>query len=205
MPLTTTGKNNLISVTSYTHAGALTDIAATPTEVSGGSYARQSITWGAAASGARAASAQITIPIPASTTVVAVGVWDALTAGVLQMFNQIGTTQNGVATVATTGDLFTSVAHSLSADDRVFFTAPGGQPGPTVPAGLSPNTIYFVRATGLTANAFTVATTSGGAAVDVTADGEVAWFKTVPQTFSVAGNLILPATTGLVVDVTAFG
>jgi hypothetical protein len=205
MPLTTTGKNNLIAVTSYTHAGALTDIAATPTEVSGGSYARQSITWGAAASGARGASAQITIPIPASTTVVAVGVWDALTAGTLQMFNQIGSTANGVATVATTGDLFTTIGHGLSADDRVFFTAPGGQPGPTVPAGLSANTIYFVRATGLTANAFTVATTSGGAAVDVTADGEVAWFKTVPQTFSVAGNLILPATTGLVVDVTAFG
>jgi hypothetical protein len=199
MPLTTTGKNNLISVTSFTHAGAYTDLGVT--EVAGGSYARQAITWGTASAGTRANSAQISIPIPAGTTVQTVGVWDAVSAGNSQGFYQIGSTLRGAATV-TTADTFTSNAHGLSADDRIFFA---GIAGESLPAGLSATTLYFVRATGLTADTFTVATSSGGSAVDVTAAGEVAWFKTVPQTFSIAGNLILPITTGLVIDVTAFG
>lgn len=199
MPLTTTGKNNLISVTSYTHAGAYTDLGVT--ETSGGSYARQAITWAAASGGTRANSAQISIPIAAGQTIVSVGVWDAVSAGNSQGFWQIGSTLRGAATV-TTADTFTSVAHGLAADDRVFFSTVGGD---SLPAGLSATTLYFVRATGLTADTFTVATTSGGAAVDVTAAGECAWYRTVPQTFSIAGNLILPATTGLVIDANAFG
>lgn len=200
MPLTTTGKTNLVSVTSYTHAGAYTDLGAT--EVAGGSYARQAITWAAAAT-PRVNSAQISVPIPAGTTVVAAGVWDASSAGNSQGFWQIGSTLAGVAVVTASTDTFQSIGHGLTTDDRVFFVAPVGQSG--VPAGLSATTLYFVRATGLTADAFTVATTSGGAAVNVTADGEVGFFKTVPQTFSIAGNLVLPATTGLVIDVTALG
>lgn len=199
MPLTTTGKNNLISVTSFTHAGAYQDLGVT--ESTGGSYARQAISWNAASAGTRTNSAQITIPIAAGQTIQAVGVWDALTVGNSQGFFQIGSTLRGAATV-TTGDTFTSVAHGLVADDRVFFTTVAGD---ALPSGLSATSLYYVRSTGLTADAFTVATTSGGAAVDVTAAGEVSWFKTVPQTFSIAGNLVLPTTTGLVIDVTAFG
>lgn len=199
MPLSTTGKNNLISVTSMTHAGALTALPST--ESTGGSYARQAITWAAASSGTRANSAQITIPINAGQTIVAAAVWDALTVGTIQGYWQIGSTLRGAATV-TTGDTFTSVAHGLTTDDRVFVTAVGGD---ALPTGLTVDTLYFVRATGLTADAFTLSTTSGGAAVDVTAAGECAWFKTVPQTFAISGNLVLPVTTGLVVDVTAFG
>jgi hypothetical protein len=199
MPLSTTGKNNLISVTSMTHAGALTALPST--ETSGGSYARQAITWAAASGGTRTNSAQITIPINAGQTIVAAAVWDALTVGTIQGYWQIGSTLRGAATV-TTGDTFTSVGHGLAADDRVFVTAVGGD---ALPTGLAVDTLYFVRATGLTADAFTLSTTSGGAAVDVTAAGEVSWFETVPQTFSISGNLVLPTTTGLVVDVTAFG
>lgn len=201
MPLTTTGKNNLISVTSITHAGAYEDLGVT--ETSGGSYARQALTWAAASGGARAISAQVTIPIAAGKTIVAAGGWDAVSAGTSQGFWPIGSNVAGVATITASTDTFSSFAHGLTTDDRVFFTAPVGQSG--LPTGLSATTLYFVRSTGLTANAFTVATTSGGAAVDVTADGEVAFFKTVPQTFSIAGNLILPATTGFVVDLTAIG
>jgi hypothetical protein len=200
MPLSTTGKNNLISVTSYTHAGAYTDLGVT--ETSGGSYARQAITWAAASAGSRANSAQLTIPINAGQTIQAVGVWDAVSAGNSQGFWQIGSTLRGAATITASTDTFADFAHGVTTDDRVFFTAIAGQ---SLPTGLSLTTLYFVRATGLTANAFTVATTSGGAAVDVTTDGEVAWFKTVPQTFSISGNLILPVTTGLVIDATAFG
>lgn len=201
MPLSTTGKNNLITdgITTFTHVGALTGLPST--ETSGGSYARQALTWGAAASGVRAISAQATVPIAAGQTIVAVGVWNALSAGTFQGYWQIGSTLRGVATV-TTGDTFTSVGHGLAADDRVFVTAAAGD---ALPAGLAIDTLYFVRATGLTADAFTLSTTSGGAAVDVTAAGECAWFRTVPQLFSIAGNIVLPASTGIVIDATGIG
>lgn len=199
MPLTTAGKNSLISVTAQTHVGAYTDLGVT--EVAGGSYARQSITWAAASGGARANSAQNTIPIPAGTTVFVTGTWDALTVGTAQGFFQIGSTVAGVGTATASTDTVAAFAHGLTTDDRVFFTAPvGGALG-----GLSATTLYFVRSTGLTADAFTVATTSGGAAVDITSNTEVAFFKTIPQTFSLAGNLVLPATTGIVLDLTAIG
>jgi len=198
MPLTVTGKNNLISVTSFTHAGAYTDLGVT--ETSGGSYARQSITWAAASSGTRTNSAQLTIPINAGQTIQTVGVWDALSAGNSQGFFQIGSTIAGVGTATASTDTIASFAHGLANTDRVFVTAPSGT---TLPTGLSLTTLYFV--VGSATDSFQLSLTSGGAAVDITANGEVAFFRTVPQTFAVSGNLILPVTTGLVVDVTAFG
>jgi hypothetical protein len=198
MPLTVTGKNNLISVTSFTHAGAYTDLGVT--ESSGGSYARQSITWAAASSGTRTNSAQLTIPINAGQTIQTVGIWDALSAGNSQGFFQIGSTIAGVGTATASTDTIASFAHGLANTDRVFVTAPSGT---TLPTGLSLTTLYFV--VGSATDSFQLSLTSGGAAVDITANGEVAFFRTVPQTFAVSGNLILPVTTGLVVDVTAFG
>ena len=44
-------------------------------------------------------------------------------------------------------------------------------PGAVIPTGLSENTAYFVLASGLTADVFKLSTTSGGAAVDITAGG----------------------------------
>ena len=202
MPLTTTGKNNVLTngLTNFTHVGAYTDIGAT--EVAGGSYARQAITWAAASGGMRNNSGALTIPIPAGTTVPVVGVWDASSAGNSQGFWQIGSTLRGAATITASTDTFADFAHGLTTDDRVFFTAVAGQ---ALPTGISATTLYFVRATGLTASAFTVSTTSGGAALNVTTDGEVVWRKTVPQIYTLAGDLILPTTTGLVLDATAFG
>jgi hypothetical protein len=200
MPLTVAGKNNLISVTLFTHAGAYTDLGTT--EVAGGAYARQAITWAAASGGTRTNSAQLSIPIPVSTTVQAVGVWDAASAGNSQGYWQIGSTIAGFGTVTASTDVIASFAHGLTTDDRVFFTAPAGS---ALPTGLTAATLYFVLASGLTADAFKVSTTSGGASAAITTDGEAAFFKTVPQTFAIAGNLILPVTTGLVIDVTAAG
>lgn len=202
MPLTTTGKNNVLTggLASFTHVGAYTDLGVT--EVAGGSYARQAITWAAAAAAMRANTGALTIPIPAGTTVQTVGVWDALSAGNSQGFWQIGSTLRGVATITAGTDTFADFAHGLTTDDRVFFTAVAGQ---ALPTGISATTLYFVRATGLTASAFTVSTTSGGAALNVTTDGEVVWRKTVPQVYTLAGDLVLPTTTGLVLDATAFG
>lgn len=49
-------------------------------EVTGGSYARQQTTWGSASDGDRTGS-QVTVPIPAGTTVTHWGIWSAVSGG----------------------------------------------------------------------------------------------------------------------------
>jgi len=48
-------------------------------EVVGGSYARQSVTWGTAASGTKSNSADLVFQIPAGVTITHVGGWDGTT------------------------------------------------------------------------------------------------------------------------------
>jgi hypothetical protein len=60
-------------------------------------------------------------------------------------------------------DTATATAHGLAADDQVTFTATTG----TLPTGLLEQTTYWVRSGGLTADAFTVAATPGGALLDI--------------------------------------
>jgi hypothetical protein len=187
MPLTTAGRNALLDSGKavFTHVGAYEDLGTT--ETSGGSYARQAITWTAAASAVADNNAQVSVPIAAGKTIVVGSVHSAVSAGTLYGLVQIGTTLRGVAEVTASTDVFTDQAHGLTTDDRVFF---GPVAANAVPTGIVTTTLYFVLASGLTANAFKVSTTSGGTALDVTADGEVAWFKTVPNTFASAGNLV---------------
>ena len=187
MPLETQGANDLLTngLTAFTHVGALT--ALTPTEVAGGSYARQAVTWTAAASRNRDNNALLAIPIPAATTVVAAGIWSAVSAGNLEAIVPIGSSiVQGGASIPAATDLFTSMGHGLTTDDRVFFR---GLTGEALPAGLSLTVLYFVLASGLTTDAFKVSTTSGGGALDVTANGDVRFWKTVPETFTNAGTL----------------
>lgn len=49
-------------------------------EVTGGSYARQQTTWGSASSGDRTGS-EVSVPIPAGTTVTHWGLWSAQSGG----------------------------------------------------------------------------------------------------------------------------
>lgn len=49
-------------------------------EVSGGAYARVATTWAAASAGSRTGS-QVTVNVPASTTITHFGIWDAATGG----------------------------------------------------------------------------------------------------------------------------
>lgn len=187
MPLTTTGANDVLTggLANFLYVSALTDLGTT--EATG--VTRQSVAWAAAASKQRANSGALTIPVGAGQTVVAVGVYSAVSAGNQEAWGQVGSTVRGVGSVdAIATDLIQSNGHGLATDDRVFFTTVSGE---ALPAGLSASTLYFVRATGLTADAFTVATTSGGAAVDITGLGEVAFFKTTAQPFPSGGNLVV--------------
>lgn len=71
-------------------------------EVVGGSYARQAITWGTASSGSAANTNAPAIPIPASTTVSHFGEWSASSAGTYEIGGVLGsslTTGSSAATV----------------------------------------------------------------------------------------------------------
>jgi microcystin-dependent protein len=65
-------------------------------------------------------------------------------------------------TIATPG-VFTLTSHALVAGDQVYLTTTGA-----LPTGLSQNTLYYVIAAGLTANAFELSTTRGGSAINTT-------------------------------------
>lgn len=70
---------------------------------------------------------------------------------------------------ASVADLFTCPGHGLAADNRVAFYPIAGS---SLPTGVTEGTLYWVIATGLTADAFQVSTTQGGAALDVTGVGD---------------------------------
>lgn len=81
--------------------------------------------------------------------------------------------------------------HGLEAGAPVIFTPTGGN----LPTGLSPATVYYVLATGLTPTTFSVAATPGGAAIETTgaatADSIAATAQPVGQTDLFYG-LVMP-------------
>lgn len=85
MPYTNNGKNTMLDALGVTHVSAHTaDPGETGlNEVTGGTYARKSITFNPAASGNLDSSNVPVLDIPAGTTVTHLGYWNALSAGTL--------------------------------------------------------------------------------------------------------------------------
>lgn len=71
-----------------------------------------------------------------------------------------------------------SPTHGFIADDRIVFEVLENF---TVPTGLTAGTLYYVIATGLVDDMFRVSTTSGGGAVDITAEGQCIARKVTPK------------------------
>ena len=132
--------------------------AAAGTEVTGGSYARQSLTWAAASGGSKSNSAALLFNGMPAVDVQGWAVYDS--AGTTRKWYGVHAGRTVSATAAT--DVITSTAHGFTDGTKVVF-----QDG-HAPAGLSGNTTYFVRDS--TANTFKVAATLGGTALDITAD-----------------------------------
>jgi len=86
--------------------------AGTGTEVSGGSYARQSVTFAAPSNGLSASNADVTFPQASASwgTVGWIGIYDALTTG-----NLLYHTALDVAKAIDTGDIFKIASGSLTA------------------------------------------------------------------------------------------
>jgi hypothetical protein len=77
--------------------------------------------------------------------------------------------------IATGTPTFLCNCHGFSAGDKVVFTG-----GTTVPCGLTINSVYYVIATGLTADAFQVSATSGGASITVSGDAVGTFYVAEP-------------------------
>ena len=178
----------------FTHIGALTALPSTA--VAG---ARQAVTWqtmGTPAAGQAGNNGSISIPIGAGETPVALALYDAVSAGNQLSIDPLGSTVHGVATIDAATDLFLSKGHGVTTDDRIFFATVMGE---SIPTGISVSTIYWVIATGLTADAFSVSATQGGGALNVSVSGECQFYKTVPNAFASAGNLTI-ATNAFILD-----
>jgi hypothetical protein len=190
MPLTDNGRNQLLTGglgVAVTHISLHSGDPGTSgaNELTGGSpaYARKAVTWTAAAAGVRDNNAALTFDVPAATTVFFIGLWSALTAGTFYGWFPVGGVAPMAGTVTATTNKIESKAHGLANADRVVvYDIQGGG----VPTGLVEGTVYFVVATAT--DNFEVSLTQGGAAVDITADGELVFQKLVPETFSNQGT-----------------
>lgn len=212
MPFNTTAKNVMLdaldeSATQITHVGAhtLTDPGtgtnANSGEVIGGSYARVAATWAAAASEQKSNSGVLTIEIPAGTTVGFITGWNASSGNTnnYRGYWPVNGSARAFATVDSSGvtnNAVQSAAHGLSNDDRVMVC---NVLGTSLPTGLTQGTIYYVVNTAT--DTFKLSTTSGGSAVDITAQGALYWQKVVPETFASAGQITIAANQ-LVLDAT---
>lgn len=130
-------------------------------ELAGGSYARQTITYAAAAARSKATSGNIDVPVPAGSTVAFIGVWNSAGTVFRGMYPNGGTERS--FQVDLTNNRIYCEGHGMANDQRVVFT------GVNVPAGLAAGTPYYV--VGVTAgdpDYFQVAATQGGAAIDIT-------------------------------------
>jgi hypothetical protein len=100
-------------------------------------------------------------------TMIALGVYDALTGGNLMAIVYLDGGDPFAATAAATGDLWTAYAHGMVDDDRVRISYIAGSPDPT---GASENTTYYVNQQ--TVDTFTLGTTPAFATpITITQDG----------------------------------
>lgn len=74
-------------------------------EVSGGTYTRESVSWASAASGSVSTSASVVFDVPGSTTITHLGYWSASTSGTFYGSRALDTNQTfataGTYTIAT--------------------------------------------------------------------------------------------------------
>jgi hypothetical protein len=227
MPFNVTAQNNALKSGTgggiagiITHAGINTLATAPPTdttpgtgataastEATGGSpaYGRQAVTWGSPASGlVTGSSGTLTFDVPAGTYGF-VTYWSASTGNSgtqYQGFSCFGgaSPKKGFGTVDSadvTADTVTSSGHGLANGDRVIFWNVVGE---TIPTGIVEGACYFV--VGAATDTFQIALTSGGSAVNLTAQGEVYFEKVVPEVFAGQGQITIAAG-ALVLDATA--
>jgi hypothetical protein len=121
----------------------------------------------------------VSFPAGATTDTDVIAYWGVGTAssstGKLLYSGPIGTYQ-GMATALASNDTLTIPGLTgVSNGDRFAVFAP---PGGSLPAGLTSGTLYFV--VNLSGTTLKLSTTSGGSAIDITADGQCICYKITP-------------------------
>jgi hypothetical protein len=167
----------------------------TGTEAVGGSppYARQTVTWGSVAgTGLLTNSNALTFDVPAGTYGY-LSYHNASTGntGNYRGYGPLNGTVKGFGTVDTadvTANAITSNGHGLVNTDRVTVYNVFAE---SIPTGLTEGTLYFV--VGAATDTFQVSLTSGGAAIDITAVGELFWQKAIPEVFASQGQITVAA------------
>lgn len=203
MGLTTAEKNVLVD-TETARCGFASLHSADPggsgaNELTGGSpaYARKAISWAAAASGAAASSADITFDVAAAAVVKFVGLWSAASAGTFRGGMPAGSDQPVAFTALASSDVFTAPGHPYVNGDEVVVIDTGGS---SLPTGVVEGTVYFVI--GVSGQTFQLSATSGGAAINLTADGAGHISSQTSETFGGQGTYKIPSG-GLVLDLLA--
>lgn len=183
---TTSAKNTMLDSLTVTAASLHTGFPGSTgaNEVSGGSYARQTPSFGAA-SGAVRTAGSLSWSVPASTTVRWVGYWNGSTF--LFCAPNGANPQEFVANPS--DDTIRCPAHGFSDTQTIVFY------GATPPGGLTEGAVYYVR--DATTDTFKVAATSGGAAIDLTSSGSSACqvSKITEQAYASADTHTISTTT----------
>lgn len=153
-------------------------------ELSGGSYARIAVTWGAPSGETiNLSGTPYTFNVPASATVAWVGYWDASSGGNFQgMLPNGGAVPYAFAVPSSTG-VFLAPNSAYSANQQVVVVPTGGS---TLPSGLTTGAIYYVITP--SSDTFKLSTTSGGSAVSLSTDGSGVVQSITPEVFGGAGT-----------------
>lgn len=177
----------------------------TGTEATGGSpaYARQGVVWGAAASGQKANTGALTFDVAAGSYF-AFGLFNAVSgnSGTFLGYIPFGgssTVKGFASSDVIANDKFWSAGHGLANGDAVLIYNVFAE---SLPAGTGLTEGVVLYVVGSATDSFQLATTSGGAAINVTAPGELYFQKVVPEIFASQGQITVAAG-ALVLDLTA--
>lgn len=155
-------------------------------EASGGSYARQTLSWASASGGTVSTNTAESWTL-ASFTARWIGFWSAVTAGTFYGMVPVGATKALTANAYDTDDYIYSDSHGFVDTDTVVMLPADGSA--TMPGGLTAGTVYYVVSAAT--DRFQVAATSGGAAINVTSSQEV-WLSDIdPAVFTASAALTI--------------
>lgn len=162
MSITVSGKNAMLDALDIASLSLHTGFPGSTgaNEVTGGSYARQSCTFAAAAAGARTLSSAVGVDVPAGDVAWA-GLW-ASDGTTFVAYSPNGGNPKEFQ-VDTSADTIRCPSHGYSDTQTVVFY------GDTCPNPLVEGTVYYVR--DATTDTFKVAASSGGSAIDLTTAG----------------------------------
>lgn len=190
MPFSTYASDYMLQQWANSHAGYMSAhsaySASGANELAGGSYARVAVTWSAAGSEVLALSGTpYTINTPASSSVSFLGFWDALTGGNFQGMtpNAAGASAYTFAAPSST-DILLAPGSAYTANQPVCVFPTGGS---TLPTGLTAGVIYYISAP--STDTFKLSATSGGSAINLTADGSGYVQQCTTETYGSAGAL----------------